>query len=95
MKIATTRFSPRDRLVGLIKLMRPRQWVKNGFVFAPLIFSGEIFNVDALSHACIATFFFCMASSATYIVNDIHDIDLDRRHPKKSKSRPLASGGCF
>jgi len=92
MKISTRTYSLKDRWVGLIKLMRPKQWVKNGFVFAPLIFSGEMLNPDALVHASLATFFFCIASSATYILNDIHDIDLDRRHPKKSKSRPLASG---
>jgi len=92
MNISTITSSPKDRLIGLIKLIRPKQWVKNGFVFAPLIFSGEMFNPDALMHSCLAALFFCVASSATYIVNDIYDIDLDRLHPKKSKSRPLASG---
>jgi len=92
MNISTITSSPKDRLFGLIKLIRPKQWVKNGFVFAPLIFSGEMFNPDALMHSGLAAFFFCVASSATYIVNDIYDIDLDRLHPKKSKSRPLASG---
>lgn len=81
-----------DRLLGLLKLIRPKQWVKNGFVFAPLVFSGEMLNFDAFSNALLAALFFCIASSATYIINDINDIDLDRRHPKKSKSRPLASG---
>ncbi|WP_370623145.1 decaprenyl-phosphate phosphoribosyltransferase [Polynucleobacter sp. UK-Mo-2m-Kol15] len=66
--------------------------MKNGFVFAPLVFSGEIFNPVALNNAVLTTFLFCLASSATYIVNDIHDVDLDRQHPRKSKSRPLASG---
>ena len=85
-------YTLKDRLFGLLKLIRPKQWIKNGFVFAPLIFSGEMLNPEALMHASLAALFFCIASSATYIVNDIHDIELDRQHPKKSKSRPLASG---
>lgn len=92
MKISSTTYSLMDRFTGLVKLIRPKQWVKNGFVFAPLIFSGELLNPDSLVHTLLATFFFCAASSATYILNDIRDIELDRRHPKKSKSRPLASG---
>jgi 4-hydroxybenzoate polyprenyltransferase len=92
MKIATTTYSLTDRLIGLIKLMRPKQWVKNGFVFAPLVFSGEMLNPDALTNAFLAALLFCLASSATYIVNDIYDVELDRQHPRKSKSRPLASG---
>lgn len=92
MTNVTPTHSPIDRIVGLLRLIRPKQWVKNGFVFAPLIFSGELLNPVALTQSLLAAFFFCIASSATYIVNDIHDIDLDRRHPKKSKSRPLASG---
>jgi len=92
MKLATTTYSLTDRLIGLINLMRPKQWVKNGFVFAPLVFSGEMLNLDALMHAFLAALLFSVASSATYIVNDIYDIDLDRQHPRKSKTRPLASG---
>jgi decaprenyl-phosphate phosphoribosyltransferase len=72
--------------------MRPRQWIKNVFVLAPLLFSGEFLNSDAIRHALFAVLFFCLASSATYIVNDMCDINFDRRHPKKSKSRPLAAG---
>ena len=80
------------RLRGLLKLMRPKQWVKNGFVLAPLVFSGEFLNSGLVSHALLAVLLFCMASSATYIINDMHDIEHDRRHPKKSKTRPLAAG---
>lgn len=82
----------KDQVIGLIQLMRPKQWVKNGFVFAPLLFAGELLNANAVMQTVIAALFFCIASSATYIVNDLHDIELDRQHPKKSKSRPLASG---
>jgi decaprenyl-phosphate phosphoribosyltransferase len=80
------------RLSGLLKLMRPKQWVKNGFVLAPLMFSGDFLNAGAVSHALFAVLLFCLASSATYIVNDMRDIEHDRRHPKKSKTRPLAAG---
>lgn len=72
--------------------MRPRQWVKNGFVLAPLIFSGEFLNTSAISHALAAALLFCVASSATYVVNDMQDVQRDRRHPRKSRTRPLAAG---
>ncbi|MFN3956047.1 MAG: decaprenyl-phosphate phosphoribosyltransferase [Tepidimonas ignava] len=79
-------------MAGLIKLMRPKQWVKNGFVFAPLMFTGSFLDADAINHALFAVLLFCIASSATYIINDIRDIERDRRHPSKSKTRPLAAG---
>ena len=80
------------QLGGLIRLMRPKQWIKNGFVFAPLIFAGEFLNIQALEHSFLAFILFCLASASTYIINDLHDIEQDRRHPKKSKTRPLAAG---
>lgn len=80
------------QMLGLVKLMRPRQWVKNGFVLAPLVFAGVFLDVRAVGHALLALVLFCVASSATYIVNDMRDVERDRRHPKKSKTRPLASG---
>jgi len=89
--IVTTR-SFYAQILGLIKLMRPKQWIKNGFVLAPLVFSGAFLNVAAVRDAFLAMLLFCVASSATYIINDTHDIERDRRHPKKSKTRPLASG---
>lgn len=49
-------------------------------------------NTDSVSHALRAVLLFCLASSATYIINDMHDIEHDRHHPKKSKTRPLATG---
>lgn len=81
-----------EQVRGLIKLMRPRQWLKNGFVLAPLVFSGAFLDGQAVSAAVLAAVLFCLASSATYVVNDLHDIERDRRHPSKSLSRPLACG---
>ena len=72
--------------------MRPKHWIKNFFVLAPLVFSGAFLEADAVSRALFAVLLFCVASSATYILNDLHDIERDRRHPKKSKTRPLAAG---
>lgn len=77
---------------GLLKLMRPRQWIKNAFVLAPLMFTSEFLNIASTQHALLALLLFCIASSATYIVNDINDIERDRLHPKKSLTRPLAAG---
>lgn len=84
--------SPRGQIRGLIKLMRPKQWVKNGFVLAPLVFSGEFLRAESIFHVLMAVLLFCLASSATYIVNDMSDVERDRSHPLKSKTRPLAAG---
>ncbi|MCC2960808.1 decaprenyl-phosphate phosphoribosyltransferase [Massilia sp. IC2-278] len=80
------------QLLGLVKLIRPRQWIKNAFVLAPLIFTSEFMRAESVSRALTAVLLFCIASSATYIVNDMHDVERDRRHPTKSRSRPLAAG---
>lgn len=77
---------------GLIKLVRLKQWVKNSFVFSPLIFAGEFLHLDSIYSTLLAAFLFCLAASAVYIVNDLKDIQKDRIHPEKSKKRPLASG---
>lgn len=77
---------------GLIRILRPRQWIKNSFVLAPLVFMGGVTDLQLASNAIFATILFCVASSATYILNDYKDIESDKKHPSKSKSRPLASG---
>jgi decaprenyl-phosphate phosphoribosyltransferase len=82
----------RSIFVGLIRLMRPKQWIKNSFVFAPVLFSNLFFHKEYMFRAFFAALLFCMASSATYIVNDIYDLKVDRQHHKKKKLRPLASG---
>ena len=80
------------RLPELLRLARPKQWVKNGFVLAPLIFAKAFHDMGAVSDAFAAFGLFCVASSATYILNDLRDIERDRSHPVKSWSRPLAAG---
>lgn len=82
----------RTQLHGLMRLMRPKQWVKNCFVLAPLVFTGEFLNPGALARSLVAVLLFCLASSSTYIINDLHDLERDRRHPGKALSRPLAAG---
>lgn len=80
------------QLRAIFTLMRPKQWIKNSFVLAPLVFTGKFLEPTAINQTLLATFLFCLASSATYIVNDIHDIEQDKQHPKKSRTRPLALG---
>jgi 4-hydroxybenzoate polyprenyltransferase len=75
----------------ILKTMRPRQWPKNFFVLAGLIFDGQLTNFNALFITLVALVLFCLASSLIYIINDITDIETDRLHPIKRK-RPLASG---
>ncbi len=79
-------------IAALIKLMRPKQWVKNAFVLAPLVFSAKFLQPHAIYAALIAFVLFCLAASATYIINDIRDREQDRLHPEKCKKRPLAAG---
>jgi decaprenyl-phosphate phosphoribosyltransferase len=79
-------------IAAVIKLIRPEQWVKNTFVFAPLLFSGLFICPASVSQALIAFSLFCIASSAVYILNDIKDVEKDRRHPQKKLARPIASG---
>jgi 4-hydroxybenzoate polyprenyltransferase len=75
----------------LLKSIRPQQWMKNLFIFAPLIFSENIFNLPMFLQTLMAFAAFCLLSGALYILNDLKDIEEDRRHPIKSL-RPLASG---
>jgi len=78
-------------LSDIIKLMRPHQYIKNFFIFLPLFFALKITNIDLLINAFIAFIAFSLTASAIYILNDYHDIEEDKQHPKK-KNRPLASG---
>ena len=79
-------------MLELVKLLRPRQWIKNGFVFAPLLFTGRYTDRTSVLETLYAFIVFCIASSAVYVLNDIRDIEADKLHPKKSKTRPLAAG---
>ena len=81
----------RSPLRAAIKTGRPKEWIKNVFVFAGLLFSGN-FNQGHDVFLAVVTFVsFCLISSAGYYVNDLIDVELDRKHPKK-KFRPLAAG---
>src|SRR3989338_3435678 len=71
--------------------LRPAQWVKNGFVFAPLFFSPHAFSLDTLLRSLAAFGCFCAVSSSVYLLNDLVDCAQDRLHPEK-RHRPLAAG---
>ncbi|MBI4534784.1 MAG: decaprenyl-phosphate phosphoribosyltransferase [Ignavibacteriae bacterium] len=73
------------------KLIRPKQWIKNLFVAAPLVFSKELFDAGAFLLTLTAMIGFCLTASAVYIINDITDVEADRAHPEK-RTRPLAAG---
>ena len=74
-----------------VKLIRPKQWIKNLFVFAPLIFAKELFLAGPFLVTLQAFAAFCMTASAVYIINDLFDAEADRTHPEK-RHRPLAAG---
>lgn len=76
---------------ALVLGMRPHQWVKNGFLFAPLVFSRNLFHPEPLLSAVAAFFLFSAAASAVYLGNDVLDVEADRKHPVK-RHRPIASG---
>ena len=74
-----------------IRTLRPEQWLKNGFVLSPIVFSGKALFWDAQWHALVAFASFCAVASAVYLMNDVIDRVADRMHPAKA-SRPIASG---
>ncbi|MGB3007196.1 MAG: decaprenyl-phosphate phosphoribosyltransferase [Chitinophagaceae bacterium] len=74
-----------------IRLLRPKDWAKNLFLFIPLFFAGEISNLGKIIEISWGFLAFSLVASSIYILNDYRDIDDDRKHPVKSK-RPLASG---
>jgi 4-hydroxybenzoate polyprenyltransferase len=71
--------------------LRPQQWVKNLLLFAGLIFSQNFYNLNLLLKSVVAFGLFCLLSSSVYVVNDIIDMEGDRKHPLKS-NRPIAKG---
>jgi 4-hydroxybenzoate polyprenyltransferase len=90
----------RGMLRGLVKTLRPHQWVKNLFVFAPMFFHRDVFmtvdgtpalNLRVTGWALLATAIFCLLAGAVYTINDLADVEADRLHPVK-RFRPIASG---
>lgn len=75
----------------LIQSLRPHQWIKSVFVLAPLVFSEHLLDGRYLLRSGVAFVLFCFMSSAVYLLNDIRDVESDRRHPDK-RNRPVASG---
>jgi decaprenyl-phosphate phosphoribosyltransferase len=78
-------------IVSYVRLMRPQQWLKNLFVFAPIFFAGTVFHQGILEKALLAFIAFCTTASAVYIFNDIADRQKDALHHAK-RTRPLAAG---
>lgn len=78
-------------LRALLKTMRPRQWTKNVFIFAALVFDGKLFYLTDSLRTLAGFGLFCLISSAVYIINDLLDVESDLQHPVK-KNRPIASG---
>jgi len=75
----------------IVRLCRPKQWIKNLFVLLPAFFSGMLFNIDVMWQTAVAFLSFCLASSAVYCLNDLVDAQTDRLHPEKCR-RPVAAG---
>ena len=78
-------------VVGLIREARPKQWAKNALVFVAPGAAGVLTTRQGLTHAVFAFLMFCAAAGATYILNDVLDVEADRRHPRK-RHRPIAAG---
>lgn len=81
----------KNTLRNYLRLLRPRQWVKNLAVFAAITFTGELLNVSIFSRVFYGFIIFCGISSAIYVINDLFDVEKDKLHPFK-RFRPLANG---
>lgn len=82
---------PRLRPIDMIRLMRPRHYIKNCLIFVSITFDRNLFDGQVLLRAVLGFAAFCLLSSAVYIFNDIRDVEADRQHPVK-RERPIASG---
>lgn len=89
--LPVVRLTPLNIALGLLKTIRPHQWVKNVFVLAPVVFAKEIFVGDLILRALGAFGVFCVFAGAVYTMNDLADCEADRRHPVK-RFRPIAVG---
>ncbi len=78
-------------LRALIEAMRPKQWAKNIFIFAPLVFDQKLFHPTYLARTVAGLVLLCLISGAVYLMNDLVDAEKDRQHPRK-RNRPIASG---
>jgi 4-hydroxybenzoate polyprenyltransferase len=78
-------------LTALIKTMRPKQWAKSVFLFAALVFDRKLTHLDAIVHTILGAIVFSLIVSVVYIINDIADVEADRKHPTK-RHRPIAAG---
>jgi 4-hydroxybenzoate polyprenyltransferase len=78
-------------LRALIKSMRLRQWTKNAFVLAAVVFDRQLGHLPAVLASLAGFFLFCLLSSSVYLINDVLDVKADRQHPQK-RNRPIASG---
>ncbi len=78
-------------IYGLLRTLRPKQWIKNAFVFMALLFDQKLTNWPLLARTIAAFILFCMISSTVYIINDLADLEKDKQHPKK-RGRALPSG---
>ncbi len=76
---------------SLLKALRPHQWLKNLLVFVPLFTAQQWGNIEAIGHACLAFLAFSLCASGVYMLNDVLDLAMDRKHPRK-RHRPFASG---
>ncbi len=76
---------------AIIRELRIHQWLKNVFVLIPLVFDRQLFRIDSFLQSLLGFFLFCFVSSSVYIINDIIDLEADRKHPKK-RNRPIAAG---
>ncbi len=81
----------KNKFINLIRLIRPKDHIKNLFVLAPAFFAGKISSISTIKNSITAFLSFCLIASAVYILNDIKDLPEDKQHPIKQK-RPLASG---
>jgi 4-hydroxybenzoate polyprenyltransferase len=76
---------------GIFKTLRPKQWTKNGFVFAALVFDIKLFQLEPLVKTVLGFILLCLISGTVYLINDLVDVEKDRLHPIK-KNRPIPSG---